>query len=254
MSDASSPAGWHSDPDGTPGRQRWWDGNQWNRDDTTTRPTPTTQAAVPQGPGPEKAPGGPWWKNWWVGIPIAFLLGTCVGGVASSGEGQVAAAEDEAQRAQAEIARLQEDVAEAQAALEQASTDVEAAEAAAADAESSAAAEAEERIADVQAKIDRAQDALKERERDLDKRQAAVRQEEAAANKSSFSDGVYEVGVDVVAGTYKAGGGSNCYWARLEAGSQDILDNHIGGGQVVATLNEGELFESSGCGEWTKTG
>jgi len=61
---------------------------------------------------------------------------------------------------------------------------------------------------------------------------------------------VYLVAEDIPAGSYVAPGTSGCCWARLEEGSQNIILNHFGAGQARATVNAGELFETSGCGTW----
>ncbi|WP_116048645.1 hypothetical protein [Amycolatopsis palatopharyngis] len=69
---------------------------------------------------------------------------------------------------------------------------------------------------------------------------------------TEFSDGVYEVGTDIEAGKYKTQGASDgipCYWARLNADSQDIIDNSLSAGPMVLTAHDGEV---QGC-DWTKS-
>lgn len=71
-------------------------------------------------------------------------------------------------------------------------------------------------------------------------------------------DGTYEVGVDVEPGKYKAPGSAQgslapCYWARLKADGEDIIDNDLGNGPKTATIKKGELFETARCGTWTKS-
>lgn len=94
--------------------------------------------------------------------------------------------------------------------------------------------------------------ALRQRERGVAQRERALRRAERVIGRSTFGDGVYLVGEDVPPGSYLARGGGDCYWARLEDGSQDIIDNHIGTGQVRVTINAGELFETQGCGTWRR--
>jgi hypothetical protein len=75
--------------------------------------------------------------------------------------------------------------------------------------------------------------------------------------RSTFGDGTYQVGVDVVAGTFVAPGGGNCYWARnADASGESIIANEWkpDQGQVIVTAKEGEFLEVSDCGTWTKRG
>lgn len=65
-------------------------------------------------------------------------------------------------------------------------------------------------------------------------------------------NGFYTVGVEILPGKWRsAGGGSTCYWARLDA-NQGLLDNHFGtaGGTVNIRPNDFEV-EFNGCGTWT---
>jgi hypothetical protein len=52
------------------------------------------------------------------------------------------------------------------------------------------------------------------------------------------------------------GAGSNCYWGIYKSGANgsDIIDNHIGGGNLRITLKAGQDFRTERCGTWTKTG
>lgn len=93
---------------------------------------------------------------------------------------------------------------------------------------------------------------LRQRERSVVERERKVTRAERVIARSTFGDGVYLVGEDVPPGSYLARGGGDCYWARLEDRSQDIIDNHIGAGQVRVTINAGELFETQGCGTWRR--
>jgi hypothetical protein len=78
---------------------------------------------------------------------------------------------------------------------------------------------------------------------------------------TSFSDGIYEVGVDVEPGRYKtpgSGGTSiwdSCYWERAKDDSGELRsiianDNITGPGSI--TLKEGEFVKGSGGCVWTK--
>jgi hypothetical protein len=111
--------------------------------------------------------------------------------------------------------------------------------------------------AEVEAEYAQRQEQLAERSRELDEREAAIARAEEIAKKSTFGNGVYDVGVDVVAGTYAAAGGPGCYWElNGGVGGQDLIDNHFQGGegQVLATLSDGQRFSTNGCGTWQRRG
>lgn len=73
----------------------------------------------------------------------------------------------------------------------------------------------------------------------------------------TIADGTWSVGVDFPAGTYRTqGAGGTCYWKISRSGSNggDIINNHIGGGNLTVTLRIGQDFESARCGTWVKVG
>jgi TolA-binding protein len=79
-------------------------------------------------------------------------------------------------------------------------------------------------------------------------------QRQAAANASTFSDGLYQVGKDIQAGQYHSDGGSTCYWAKLRSSdTSDIANNNMSSGPQTITINSA-YFTSNGCGTWTKVG
>lgn len=67
-------------------------------------------------------------------------------------------------------------------------------------------------------------------------------------------DGTYMVGSDILAGTWRATGGSLCYWARKSTLTGDlgsIIDNNLASGQQLVTILPGDkAFETQGCGTW----
>jgi hypothetical protein len=75
---------------------------------------------------------------------------------------------------------------------------------------------------------------------------------------TTFGDGTWEVGVDIVPGKYKTTGpvGRNCYYARLKNGDGamgDILDNNNSKGPATVTIKESDgYFETQGCADWVK--
>lgn len=71
--------------------------------------------------------------------------------------------------------------------------------------------------------------------------------------KNEISDGVYEVGSDIPAGTYRTPGGSDCYFAILNStDSSDIADNNNSAGPMIATLSPGKYFELKGGCTWSR--
>ena len=77
-----------------------------------------------------------------------------------------------------------------------------------------------------------------------------------ASPSGPFGSGTFIVGTDLSAGTWRAPGGSSCYWARLSGFSgefEDIIANDIGSTNVVVTISSNDAgFESNDCGEWTR--
>ena len=72
----------------------------------------------------------------------------------------------------------------------------------------------------------------------------------------SFGAGAFIVGVDIAPGTWRAAGGSSCYWERLSGfGGElnEIVANGLGDAPAVVTIAASDKgFSSSGCGGWTK--
>lgn len=71
---------------------------------------------------------------------------------------------------------------------------------------------------------------------------------------AEFDDGVFEVGVDVLPGTFRTDGpdGTNvtgCYWSRI-APSGDIIANGVLNRPGTVTMNDGDRFDTAGCQPW----
>lgn len=165
-------------------------------------------------------PAGPrWYARRWVQIVGAFIIGAGIGGAGASGSAvnaeQVEAANKRAADAQAAAATAQ---------------------------------------ADAQAAVDAQTTALAKQRAALDAREAKLGGAEAAAKANTFDgDGLYIVGDDIKAGTYKSTGGANCYWARHDK-ANDILDNHLGGGPTVVVVRSSDFsLEVSGCAPFRRT-
>ena len=73
---------------------------------------------------------------------------------------------------------------------------------------------------------------------------------------SSFGDGNYVVGTDILPGTYKNSGGQGCYWARLSGfggTSDEIIANDNTDYPTVVTISSTDKgFDSEHCGTWMK--
>ncbi|WP_343832303.1 hypothetical protein [Glutamicibacter creatinolyticus] len=133
-------------------------------------------------------------------------------------------------------------------------------------------------LTELKAGLSEREDELEQRSKDLDERsksmderdeklssaEAAVVAREKAVGKieveqeeNSVTNGIWTVGTDIKAGTYrtKESVGSDCYWAVLKSGTNgsDILNNGIpGGGRPTVTVKKGQDFESVRCGTWVK--
>lgn len=76
--------------------------------------------------------------------------------------------------------------------------------------------------------------------------------------KPTIDDGVYHVGEDVPAGTYRlrdaVDGSDFCYWVKSkDAEGGDIIDNNLAStGRLQVTLKKGQWFSTERCGTWVK--
>jgi len=80
----------------------------------------------------------------------------------------------------------------------------------------------------------------------------------AVAEVPTIEDGVWTIGVDFPAGSYRttANVSSRCYWEISKtggAGVMDIVQNDLpGGGRPQVTLKRGQTFKTDNCGKWRK--
>ncbi len=80
----------------------------------------------------------------------------------------------------------------------------------------------------------------------------------AADPGGSVPAGMYLVGTDIPAGTYRTTGPEDsaipwCYWERLANASGEfdaIIANNGGEGPMSVTVDEGEYFSTNGCAPW----
>jgi hypothetical protein len=74
-----------------------------------------------------------------------------------------------------------------------------------------------------------------------------------------FGDGMWRVGSDILAGTYRSNSTDACYWERLRAltgeGKDIIANSYSAAGQQIIQVSAGDLaISSSGCGTWSRVG
>lgn len=110
---------------------------------------------------------------------------------------------------------------------------------------------------DSSAKLKEREDAVKVAEEAVKAREVAVGGAEAAAAANIIKEGTWTVGKDIAPGTYRTTKEltTSCYWAITVTGSNggDIIENdNVKGGFPQVVLSEGQTFESSRCGTWTK--
>lgn len=76
-----------------------------------------------------------------------------------------------------------------------------------------------------------------------------------SAKKNTIGDGVWQVGKDIDAGTYRATSevGGSCYWEVSNPSTNDIIQNDIpGGGFPEVTVSNGQQLKISDCKTFAK--
>ncbi len=116
------------------------------------------------------------------------------------------------------------------------------------------AAEADRRTA--QTLIDEQSEELDQRATGLDEREAKIATAEQQQAANQMTGGMHTVGMTVLAGTYTTNVTSGmCYyaWKSGTGADAEIVDNNIvESGPATVTLEDGQIFETTGCGTWTK--
>lgn len=197
--------------------------------------------------GPAKAKGKK--TRWGLILSSTLVVGALVGGVfwgtnivdPETSEEYLALA-DSHSTVSAEVGKIQSDFDELEAGIAGREKDVE---------ERGAA------LDEQAANLDTRDHELQDAEGKVAAREKAVGKIEADQLENSVKNGVWTVGSDIKAGTYrtKEAVGSDCYWAVLQTGTngRDIIDNGIpGGGRPTVTVKKGQDFESKRCGTWVK--
>lgn len=171
----------------------------------------------------------------WFAMAIAMFIGIGIG-AASSGETsdneELVGLQADLQAAHAENASLQDEIEAVQQQVESAEE--------VAEQQQEAARELRER--------------LEARAARLRERMRKIAAEEQRIETSTISDGIWQVGVDIQPGLYRAPAGTGCYWALL--GSADTADiiNNGGFGPNQTVQIDSPWFETRDCGEWKKIG
>ena len=113
--------------------------------------------------------------------------------------------------------------------------------------------EARETVQDLKARIRETEGKLASKRSKLEEVNASLEQAKRTKQMSTFSDGTWAVGAEVLPGTYRSTAGGNCYWEILQSpsggGIDNIVDNGFGPNATI-TLSEGQWVHSDGCGTW----
>jgi len=91
-------------------------------------------------------------------------------------------------------------------------------------------------------------------EKQLDAVSASLSDARQAKRMSTFGDGTWSVGDDVLAGTYRSSAGGDCYWEILNAPSSGSIDNIVDNGfgpNAVISVSDGQWIRVSRCGKWS---
>lgn len=113
--------------------------------------------------------------------------------------------------------------------------------------------DAKEQVGDLNGQIQEAQSDLASTQGKLDSVTASLQQAQEQRQMSTFTDGTWSVGQDILAGTYRSSAGGSCYWEILNSpsggGLNNIVDNGFGPGATI-TVASGQWLRVDGCGTW----
>ncbi|WP_137657868.1 hypothetical protein [Bifidobacterium moukalabense] len=104
-------------------------------------------------------------------------------------------------------------------------------------------------IADLQSKHDDLQKQVDDAKKQLETLTGQIEQ----AKRNSVSSGVWQVGKDIDAGTYRATGavGDDCYW-EVKSGGEIVQNDIPGGGYPEVTVSDGQQLKIQSCGTFAK--
>jgi len=102
-----------------------------------------------------------------------------------------------------------------------------------------------------------AKSVLEKREELLSKKEAVVTRIVEGIRASSFADGTWEVGKDIMPGKYKAlEPDGRCYWEKSTGGDgigSIVANDNARGPTTVIISPKVAFFKTRGCGTWVKT-
>lgn len=192
---------------------------------------------TPTAPASTSSSKEPWWKRKWVIGVAAGIVGVGIGGASSSADPKTSP----------EYKTLSTKLADTKVDLSQAQT--QAAKVDEVDAR-------QKKLDDREKELNTQAEGFASQKKDLAKREKAVgiRAKEISDNTID-GDGMYEVGKDIKAGTYKTKGGADCYYAVLKdakGGLDAIIQNNNISGSGVVSVSKGQYLQLSRCSEWVK--
>jgi hypothetical protein len=191
----------------------------------------------------------PPWAKWVIGVVGTLLLLGAGGAIASSDNGDL----------EKEVSALEDQLAESkdrQASAEESAEQIESQQSRIlGEARRKAARIRGNAVGETNQETDKLA-ALKSEassvEAELEDLESSLGNAEHEAALSTMGDGTWKAEVDYIPGTYRAPGGTNCYWATLNsADPYDIASNENGTGQQIATI-ETPYFQTDGCGTWER--
>jgi hypothetical protein len=201
----------------------------------------------PQASPPTRKPA--WYRRTWVVAVVVGIIGITLGAATAGSTDpkttpayQSLAEERDSLAAdldstQGDLDQTRSDLSSAQSDLETIAGDLPEREA--------AVKEAESAVAKREAAVTRA-------EQDVTKREKAVGiVETTIADNTISGEGMYKVGTDIKAGTYKTAGHPGCYYAVLNSTDTfDIANNNNIDGPAFVTVAAGQYLQLARCADW----
>lgn len=113
---------------------------------------------------------------------------------------------------------------------------------------------AQQKVDGLKDQVKQVEDDLASKQAKLDSINASLQQAQQTKDMSTFSDGTWSVGDDILAGTYRSTAGGNCYWEILKSpsggGINNIIDNGFGPNATI-TVTTGQWLRVEDCGKWS---
>lgn len=194
----------------------------------------------------------PTWAKWTIGVFAALFI-LAVGAAIGSGEEDSLKSKVSDLESQLVVAEDQQEMAETEAT--DASSEVSRIKGLRGKIVGEAHERADEIVGDAKgeaAELASVEGEIEEAEGRLSSVESSIGGVKEEAAKSTITDGIWQAETDYIPGTYRAPGGSNCYWATLNsADPYDIGSNENGNGSQIASI-ESPYFQTDGCGTWER--